>query len=293
MSSSSNTRTPDSHVMDQDNPFHLQSSDSPGMKLVSEPFDGSGFSNWKRSMIIALSARNKLGFVNGSIMRPDSLHPTFKSWSRCNDMVISWILGALSKTIGRSVIYSNSANMMWKELEERYGTSNGTQLFSLQKQLTDLSQGNCNIADYFTKLKMLWDDMDSLCLIPICTCGCACGASAQLSKLQQEQRVIQFLMGRNDTYATIQGSILMSSQLPSICHVYSILLQDEAQRDIHSGTHFNTESASLNAYVSKSSTPASTSYSKKSSYDAKKSTLICNYCKKTGHLIDKCYKLHG
>lgn len=27
--------------------------------------------------------------------------------------------------------------------------------------------------------------------------------------------------------------------------------------------------------------------------DSRKSSLHCNYCKKPGHLIDKCYKLHG
>lgn len=98
-------------------------------------------------------------------------------------MVISWILGALSKSISRSVIYSNSAHQMWLELEERYGVSSGTQLFGLHNELNELSQGNNNIFDYFTKLKMLWDDIDALCIYPVCSCGCHCGASQKLSKL--------------------------------------------------------------------------------------------------------------
>lgn len=131
MSTSSDSTT--NHHMDQDNPLHLSNSDSPGMKLVSEPFDGTGFSNWKCYMSISLSARNKLGFVDGFLPKPYSTSPTFKSWSRCNDMVISWLLGALSKPIVRSVIYSNLASQMWTELNERYGVSNGTHLFGLHK----------------------------------------------------------------------------------------------------------------------------------------------------------------
>lgn len=83
--SSDNTGTNNNHddnthsQFNQDNPLHLQSSDSPGMKLVSEPFDGTGFSNWKRSMTIALYARNKLGFVDGTIPKPISSSSTFKS----------------------------------------------------------------------------------------------------------------------------------------------------------------------------------------------------------------------
>lgn len=272
----------------QDNPLHLQSSDSPGMKLVNECFDGSGFSNWKRSMIIALSARNKLGFVDGSIPKPDPQSSSFKSWSRCNDMVISWILGALSKSIGRSVIYCNSAHQMWKELGERYGVSNGAQLFGLHKELSEISQGNSNVADYFTKLKMLWDDIDSLCMVPVCSCGCHCGAAQQTSIFYQNQRIIQFLMGLNDTYHVIRGSILMSNPLPSIGQVYNLLLQEEAQREIHSSNNFLADAAANS--VSRS---YPNQYRNKNSGDIRKSTLTCNYCKKPGHIMAKCYRLHG
>lgn len=179
--SQTNNDNLETHQFTQDNPYHLQSSDSPGMKLVTNQFDGTCFSNWKRSMTIALSVRNKLGFVDGSITKNVSTSPMFKSWSRCNNMVISWLLGALSKSIGRSVIYSTSACEMWKELEEQYGVSNGAQLFGLHKKLTEVSQSNSNIADYFTKLKMLWDNIDALCLNPVCSCGFTCGASQNLS----------------------------------------------------------------------------------------------------------------
>lgn len=84
---------------------------------------------------------------------------------------------------------------MWMELKERDGVSNRAQLFELHKELTDIFQGNSNIVDYFTKLKMLYDDIDFLCLIPICKCGCTYGASQKIFKFQQDQRVIQFLMG--------------------------------------------------------------------------------------------------
>ncbi|XP_074361896.1 uncharacterized protein LOC141702107 [Apium graveolens] len=238
---------------DQDNPLHLQNSNSPGMKLVSDCFDGTGFGNWKRSMTIALSARNKLGFVDGSITKPTADSPMFKSWSRCNDMVISWILGALSKQIGRSVIYSNSVHEMWLELEERYGTSSGAQLFGLHKDLSEINQGNFNDIEYFTKLKMLWDDIDALCSVPICTCGCKCGAAKKTAEFHQNQRVIQFLMGLNDSYHVMRGSVVMRSPLPSL-------------------SQFKPKSFSDNKF---------------------KSNLQCNYCKKSGHLIDKCYRLHG
>lgn len=146
-------------------------------------------------MTIALSAINKLGFIDGSMSKPAVDSPTYKSWYRCDDMVISWILGALSKLIGRSVIYSSSKQEIWTKLEERYGTFSGAQLFGLHKDLSAINQGNSNIAEYFTKLEMLWDDIDALCLIFVCTCGCQYGAAKKVVVFQQNQRVIQFLMG--------------------------------------------------------------------------------------------------
>lgn len=77
-----NTQSPYENLntnLSQDNPLHLPISDSPGMKLVSDPFDGTGFSNWKRSMSTGLSARNKLGFVDGTLPKPDSTSASFKS----------------------------------------------------------------------------------------------------------------------------------------------------------------------------------------------------------------------
>lgn len=125
---------------------------------------------------------------------------------------------------------------------------------------------------------------------------CKCGASQKMSKFQQDQRVIQFLMGLNDSYAMMRGSILMKSPLPSISQVYCLLLQEESQREIHASGHFMSDSASLNVNSSSKFNNASiqgTNYSKKSGFDYKKSSLHCNYCKKTGHTIDKCYKIHG
>lgn len=40
------------------------------MTLVNAAFDGKRFQSWRRSLLIALSAKNKLGFINGSCPAP-------------------------------------------------------------------------------------------------------------------------------------------------------------------------------------------------------------------------------
>lgn len=225
---------------DSSNPLYLHPADHPGMILVSKSFDGSGFGAWKRAITIALSAKNKLGFINGTISRPaDS---SLALWQRCNDMVISWILNTLSREISESVLYTETAQRLWTELNDRYGQANGAKLYQLQKNLCQISQGTNDIATYFTKIKSNWDELNALTLIP----QCSCGASHLLAKREEDQRLVQFLMGLNSSYDSIRGNILMMKPLPSISEAYAILIQDENQREIHSTNIFSTESSSMN-----------------------------------------------
>lgn len=135
-------------------------------------------------------------------------------------------------------------------------------------------------------MNMLWDDIDSLDLIFICSCGCKYGASQQLSKFCKDQRVIQFLMGLNDSYAMIRGFILMRSPLLTVSKVCSLLLREESQMEIHFTGQFLVASASLNANASKSHgssmhTQGFYQSQKKfspASSDSRKS-LHCNFCK--------------
>ncbi|XP_019253889.1 PREDICTED: primary amine oxidase-like [Nicotiana attenuata] len=81
----------------------------PGMTLVNIVFDGRGHPGWKRSILLSLSAKKKLGFINGACKAPDLNSTDYEQWSCVNDMVTSWILNAVSKEIADSVIYSKIA----------------------------------------------------------------------------------------------------------------------------------------------------------------------------------------
>lgn len=54
-------------------------------------------------------------------------------------------------------------------------------------------------------------------------------------------------MGLNDAYAQARGTILMMIPLPSIDHAYSLLLQDENQREVYISPPFPTESGAFMA----------------------------------------------
>lgn len=95
-------------------------------------------------------------------------------------------------------------------------------------------------------------------------------------------------MGLNDSYSTIRSKVFMMKPLSDVDIVYDKLINDESQDEIHNPTSsFNSDSATFSTRVQKP-------HSQKLTLNkTKRSPLVCKYCKKTGHLIDKCINVHG
>ncbi|CAO2813743.1 unnamed protein product [Amaranthus hypochondriacus] len=63
-----------------DDPYFLANSDSPTASLVAALFSGGNFLHWKRNVLRALGAKNKIGFVDGSIPEPDPSDAKHVKW---------------------------------------------------------------------------------------------------------------------------------------------------------------------------------------------------------------------
>ncbi|KAH0771720.1 hypothetical protein KY290_015701 [Solanum tuberosum] len=257
-------------LLDSSNPYYLHPLDSPGMSLMNSIFEGKGYGGWRRTIIIALSAKNNLGFIDGGCKALGSDSPYLKLWDRTNNMVTSWLLNSLSKEIAESVIYSKIAEALWKDLEDHFGQPNRANLYHLQKELNDLVQGSNDIARYYTRLKGLWDELDLLNTKNCCSCTCTYGGKNVSSKALQDERLILFLMGLNNAYSPVRSNILMINPLPSVSLAYSLIMQDEKQMG---GGHSKIIGTS--------------------DLRGRKTDLLCSHCKKLGHTVDKCYRIVG
>lgn len=67
-------KTPSSNPLENfsnpTNPYLLKTFDNPGTVLVTDFLTTENYAIWSRSMLRALRAKNKLGFVNGTIPKP-------------------------------------------------------------------------------------------------------------------------------------------------------------------------------------------------------------------------------
>ncbi|KDO41800.1 hypothetical protein CISIN_1g036396mg [Citrus sinensis] len=86
--------------------------DNPGLILVFKPLNGDNYFGWIRAMVRALNSKNKLRFVNGSIKVPsEEVDPEgYATWSRCNDIVHSWIVNSCDPEIADSVTFYFTAH---------------------------------------------------------------------------------------------------------------------------------------------------------------------------------------
>ena len=170
--------------------------------------------SWARSVFLALSSRNRFGFVNRSITEPDPSSPLFNSWSCYNTTILSWLTNSLSVELKASVMYINNAKDLWFDLKDRLSQGNTPRLFELEKEISHLSQGSISVSSYFIKFKTLWDEFASYQPFIVCSCACTCGSKASQLDAQYKEHVFHFLMGLNDSYGNLIGQILLIEPFP-------------------------------------------------------------------------------
>lgn len=258
-------------------PYYIHPSDNPGAVLVSHLLNDSGtnYGSWSRAMTIALGAKNKLGFVDGSINKPEEDSANHAVWVRSNHMTTSWILNSIAKELHCSMIYADFASAIWKELKNRFEQSNCPRIFQMNKEVLNCTQGTLTVSAYFSKFKGLWDSLAEHTPANTCTCG----GSAALVKSLNRQHVMIFLMGLNDSFSHTRGQILLMDPIPDINKVFSLIVQEEKQREVGLTT---TDTSSQLTYAVNSQ-----------SKGGKRDRPQCSHCGMMGHIKEKCFKLNG
>ncbi|XP_075492106.1 uncharacterized protein LOC142530193 [Primulina tabacum] len=235
-------------------------------------------------MAMALIAKNKFVFVDNTMVRPSPDDLLYGAWVRCNSMVISWILNAVAREIDDSLMYMSTSHEVWADLRDRFKQSNAPRIYQIKKLLSALNQGSLNVNSYYTKLRTLWDELKDYQPASLCSCG----SMKDWVNYHNQECVMQFLMGLNDSYTQVRTQILLIDPLPGIAKVFSLVTQEERQRSITAGT---TKLDLDTSFASSASAAVGTP--RKFISTKGKSDKVCSHCNYTNHTVDKCYKLHG
>ena len=116
-------------------------------------------------------------------------------------MVLSWILNSLSQELTNSVLHAETPSESWTDLQERFSQGDFSHYYQTQRFIVELKQNQDSIFSYYTKMKMLWDELTNCS--PLITCTCS--GQKDLKEKEEKIKLGQFLMGLNETYSTVRG----------------------------------------------------------------------------------------
>ncbi|XP_069145708.1 uncharacterized protein [Solanum lycopersicum] len=256
--------------------LYLHPSDAPGSLNIGIMLTGTdNYTLWSKAMQLALLGKNKVGFIDGTVKRDQFSGSLAQLWDRCNAIIVSWILCNVSKDLHSGVLFCSDTHLIWGDLKERFNKIKSSRVL----QIFTLVQGVSSISVYYSRLKDLWDEYDSIMPPPACNCP----KSKEFFEHLQYQRMLQFLMGLNDGYAQARSQILLMHQLPSINQVYAMISQDESQK----------LAANLSRSMPESLNPTAMYASRSNSRNKKpyNPNALCDYCHMKGHMRSDCNKL--
>ena len=85
-------------------------------------------------MIMALSAKNKIGFIYGFITKHFLANLTYDLWNHRN-ILKSWSLNSLYQDLANNVIYVYTRSEIWPDVKERFSQLNAPRLFQIEKDI--------------------------------------------------------------------------------------------------------------------------------------------------------------
>ncbi|KAH0651120.1 hypothetical protein KY284_031032 [Solanum tuberosum] len=284
---------------DHNHSLHLQALDVPEVALIPMKLTGpENYGLWSRSMRIALLVKNKLGFVDDTCVRSSYKGVMLGKWERCDAVVLLWISATVAPELMTSIVYASSSKRIWEDFKERFNKSNLIRSFYLWKEISVLTQGTDSVTSYYSKMRDIWDEIDVMVPSP----SCDCETSMPYVEHLRQQRLLQFLIGLNETFAQVKSSILLNLNVPTVNQAYAMVIHEESQRKL-GNTDLGGEPLTMlvgrNVNVSNNQGPGRYSHNHSQvqyqgqSSQGKRSGIICEHCGYKGDTKETCYMIVG
>ncbi|GJX77414.1 putative RNA-directed DNA polymerase [Tanacetum coccineum] len=308
--------------LDAGNPLHVHNSDNSSSILVPFKLLGTGnYRMWNNAMKLALQARNKYGFVDGTCSRDSYADSDVlcAQWDRCNAMVLTWIMNVVSNDVYMGLdTKMNATSFAAKSYNQnKMGNTNnfnrnnnmvdGSVVYNLLQKIRSVKQGGSTMANYYHRLNSPWREFDAITKLPKCVCPvkCTCAASTELALHQQLMKLMQFLMGLDDCYQPVRNALLTRDPLPDVKDAYATVSREESHRGIPEtseaiDTKMNATSFAAKSY-NQNEMGNTNNFNRNNNMGngpnnfnrGPNPNLVCKNCSFTGHTIESCYELIG
>ncbi|CAN0898640.1 Retrovirus-related Pol polyprotein from transposon RE1, partial [Linum grandiflorum] len=203
---------------------------------VAIRFNGSNYSIWAYAFKIFVQGKSLLGYLDGTKKEPAETATNsadIETWRTNNARVLSWLIGSVETPIARTFRSFNTAAQLWSHLQTVYTQVSSSRLFDLEYELTNLTQGEQTINQYYMVATRLWMELDLLKASKL-----TATEEAAVLKERRKSRTLQFLMKLCPEFESVRAQLLSFDDLD----IYKIL-GELSRVEIHLCTHTKLDSA--------------------------------------------------
>ncbi|XP_072087411.1 uncharacterized protein [Arachis hypogaea] len=216
---------------------------------------------WSHDMWRALRSKNKVKFLDGSILKPGEGDPNFEAWDRCNNFLLSWINLSLSPEIAKSVMWISSAPDLWNDLKRRYSQGDVFRVGALKEEFHALKQDYAS-EEYVVKFLK--------------------GLNEQYSNVKSQIMLMKPLPEINTVLSMLTQQEQELNCDPSNSNIVTNSLEVQTSTG---GGSFSGRGRGRGRNSGRGGN--------QKSYSRGYTSKFCSYCNRIGHLAETCYKKNG
>lgn len=186
-------------------------------------------------------------------------------------MVMSWLWESMEPNISLTCMFLSSSKEIWEFLKRSYSKAKDDALiYEIQVKAASTKQGDLSASEYVSVLQTCWQELDQYQVLKM-----KCSEDAALFKdFIHKQRSYQLLAGLNSEFDLIRVQILGQKDFPSLEEIIFIVRAEESRRAVMLEQKMVEGSVLL-------------------ARGEKKDERWCAHCKRSGHIKERCWKLHG
>lgn len=134
--------------------------------------------------------------------------------------------------------FITDAHKLWDNLKKRFDVGNKVRVHQLMEQLASCRQNGQPVIDYYGRMAVMWEELQTYRLPPACTCS----AATVYEKEREDERVHQFIMGLDDSrFGNVVTAIIEADELPDLGKTYAKVIREEARLNTSKSRETNQE----------------------------------------------------
>ena len=195
-----------------------------GIKL-----DGTNYALWSQIVVMYISGKDKLGYINGDLPQPPQTDPAFGKWRTENAVVKGWLINPMYPSLVSNFIRFSTAKAVWDSIATMYFDGTDTsQVYDLKRRVSRLKQGGGSLETYYNNQQGLWREIDFRRPNPM-----ECEKDIQkYNSILQEDRVYTFLDGLDESLDKIRADVLQIQPLPTVEQAYAQVRREDLRQSV-------------------------------------------------------------